>query len=377
MPYDPNTPMNPDQPENPQQGYPQPGYGQPQYPQPDYGQPQYPQPGYGQPPYPQPGYGQPGAPSQGMGYGQPGASSQGMGYGQPGASSQGMGYGQPGASSQGMGYGQPGYPSQGAGYGGPPPGGGYPGAYPPQQPRRSRAPLIAGIIGGVALLCVVACCAVFALGGGAQRFMSGFSTGYNSALAAQTQTAEAAMATPSVNETVIYQDSLTDTPSGWPNDSHCAPKTDGYHVGSNFTCYPSIPSVGNVDVTVSVKGVKTDSSTSYGISFRDTSTDTQGNYYDFEITPDGQWAFFKVVNDKPTPIQNYQSSSAIQTGSGATNQLRVLAVGSHFVFYVNGQQVGTADDSTFASGEVGLATYDQNGVSDAVFTNLTIARVGS
>jgi hypothetical protein len=337
VPYDPNTPTNPEQPGYPQSGYPQqPGYGQ--APQPGYGQPQYPQPEYPQPQYPQPGYGQPGPPSQGMGYGQPN------------------------------------YPSQSLGYGSPPPGGGYPGAYPPQQqpPKRSRAPLIAGIIGGALLLCVVACVAVFALGGGVQAFMTGLSSGYNSASALATQTAQA-QATPTVSETILYQDSLADSPSGWADDSHCASKSDGYHIGGGYICLaPDSTSISDVDVKVDVKGVKTGSNTSYALVFRHAS---QGNYYDFEITPDGQWAFYKVVNNKATAISDYQSSAAIQTGAGASNEMRVLAVGTHFVFYVNGQQVGEEDDSTFSSsGVVGLGNLDNQDNTVVVFMNLVVAK---
>lgn len=341
MPYDPNTPTNPDQPGYPQPGYgqpqqpPQPGYGQPQYPQPDYGQPQQPQPGYGQPQYPQPGYGQPGAPSQGMGYGQPG------------------------------------YPSQSMGYGAPPPGGGYPGAYPPQQPqqpRRSRAPLIAGIIGGVLLLCIVACgIGLYASANG----LLGAASSINTVLSA-TETALAQNVTPTVSENVLYQDSLTDSPSGWSTGAHCAFKSDGYHISGGYICFaPDAAAAPNVDVTVEVKGVKTGSNTSYAVVFRHAS---KGNYYDFEITPDGQWAFYKVVNDKATAISDYQSSTAIQTGATATNQMRVLAVGSHFVFYVNGQQVGVGDDSTFASGSVALGNFDNDATMDVVFTNMTVSQ---
>ncbi|HEU0027147.1 MAG TPA: hypothetical protein VFQ25_08530 [Ktedonobacterales bacterium] len=356
MSYDPNTPTNPEQPGSgyPQQpGYgqtpqPQPGYGQPPYPQPQYPQPEYPQPQYPQPQYPQPGYGQPGAPSQGMGYGQPGPPSQGMGYGQPG------------------------YPSQTMGYGGPPPGGGYPGAYPPPQqpPKRSRAPLIAGIIGGVLLLCIVACGALFALGGGVSAFMSGFSSGYDSVSASATQTAQA-QASPTVSETVIYQDSLTDSPSGWPNDTHCNAKADGYHIGGGYVCYAPRSAGGpDVDVTVDVKPIKTGSDTAYAIVFRRTS---QSNYYNFAITPDGQWAFYKVVNGKATPISAFQSTAAIHSGAGESNELRVVAVETHFLFYVNGQQVGVEDDSTFTTGLVGLANLDDDTTTEIVFTNLTVA----
>ena len=49
MPYDPNTPTNPDQPEYPQQGTHPAGIRSAAVPQPGYGQPQYPQPGQGSP----------------------------------------------------------------------------------------------------------------------------------------------------------------------------------------------------------------------------------------------------------------------------------------------------------------------------------------
>jgi hypothetical protein len=331
VPYDPNTPTNPDQSGYPQSEYPQqPGYGQPQYPQPQYPQPQYPQPQYPQ----QPGYGQPGPPSQGMGYGQPG------------------------------------YPSQTMGYGGPPPGGGYPGAYPspPQQPKRSRAPLIAGIVGGVLLLCIVACVAgLYFTGNG----ILGAASSIDATLSA-TETAQA-QPTPTISETIAYQDSMTDSPSGWPNDSTCSAKADGYHVTGGIICFgPPATAASDVDVKVDVQGVKVGSNTTYGVGFRHAST---GNYYDFEITPDGQWAFFKVVDNKSSAISDYQSSSAIQTGAGATNEMRVLAIGSHFVFYVNGQKVGEEDDSTFSSGRVGLGNFfDAEANTDVVFTNLTVAK---
>jgi hypothetical protein len=321
VPYDPNTPTNPDQPGYPQSGYPQqPGYGQPQYPQ-----PQYPQ---------QPGYGQPGPPSQGMGYGQPG------------------------------------YPSQAMGYGGPPPGGGYPGAYPPpplQPPKRSRAPLIAGIVGGVLLLCIAACVVgLYVTGNGILGAASSITTQVSA-----TETALAQDVTPTVNETVLYQNPMTGELSDWANDSHCAAKADGYHVKGGYVCSaPDSASAPNVDVTVTVKGVKTGTNTAYAVIFRHKSS---GNFYAFEITPDGQWGLYKFANGNGTAVADYQSSAAIQTGAGASNEMRVLAVGTHFVFYVNGQQVGVADDSTFASGGVALANDDSDGTSDIVFTNLTVA----
>lgn len=346
MSYDPNTPTNPDNSGYPQQ--PQPGYGQPQYPQYPQ-QPQYPpqpgQPGYGQP---QPEY--PQQPTQ-PDYGQPQ-------YPQPQ-------YPQPG-------YGQPGAPGQAMNYGGPPPGGGYPGAYmgqPAQPPRRSRAGLIAAIIGGVILLCVIACVVGFAFLG--KGFLGAASSITTTVSATETALAQAAV-TPTVAETQLYQDSLTDTPSNWANDSHCAFKSDGYHIAGGYVCVaPDAAGATDVDINVTVKAVHTTTNTGYAIVFRHVSS---GNFYSFEITPDGQWGLYKFVNSNATAVSDLQSSAAIQTGASATNQMRVLAVGSHFVFYINGQQVGVVDDSTFTSGTVGLANDDSASTSEIVFTNFSTAK---
>ena len=51
----------------------------------------------------------------------------------------------------------------------------------------------------------------------------------------------------------------------------------------------------------------------------------------------------------------------------------VRAVGSHVDFYVNGQKVGQADDSTYSTGLVGLEVGTG---TECIFQSMTIARVG-
>jgi hypothetical protein len=309
VPFDPNTPTTPEQPGYPQQPQ-QPGYGQPQYPQPGYGYPQYQQPGYGQAPYP--------------------------------------------------------------------PGGGYPGGYPPtyapgQPPqRRSNRGWIIGLsVGGGILLCIVLCVAGLYAGG--QYLRTQGSNLYNSISATETAQSQQ-QATPTVNETVLYQNPMTGSPTGWASGNGCKPEADGYHISGGTLCLipaSAMSSVSDVDVTVTVQGVKTSTNTSYAVILRRASA---GNFYSVEITPDGQWGIFKFVSDKGSVISDFQSSAAIQTGTGATNTLRVLLVGTHFLVSINGQQVGTADDSTYSSGRVGLGNDDSDQTSDIVFTNLTVAQ---
>ncbi|HET9111106.1 MAG TPA: hypothetical protein VFN78_09805 [Ktedonobacterales bacterium] len=362
-PYDPNSPQNPPNPEQP--GYGQPGYGSGQqgYPpqQPGYGQqPEYPpqqapmyQPNQ-QPMYPpqQPDYGQQGYPPQQPGYGQPGYPSQQLpGYGQPGPPSQQLpGYGQPYQPQQPP-YGQPGYP-----------------VGQPPEPRKSRAGMIAGIIVGVIVVCLVACVGgLFALGRIGQGAASSILT-----TIAPTLTAEAQQLTPSPSQNILYQDSFTDTPSGWVNNADCAFKSDGYHLIGGHVCFaPANAAPADADVSATMQDVSYGPNTSYGIALRSTSV---SDFYSFEITPGGQWGFVKWVKDSPTLVVQPQSSSAVHTGKGQSNDLRVVVVGSSFTFYINGTQVGTATDSTFTTGRVGVVNDDTDAKSEVIFTNFVVAQ---
>jgi len=60
----------------------------------------------------------------------------------------------------------------------------------------------------------------------------------------------------------------------------------------------------------------------------------------------------------------------IKSGSGATNTLEARATGTHFVCSINGVKVGEVDDSTDASGDIGLAGSDDG--SDVVYTNFSL-----
>jgi hypothetical protein len=349
-PYDPNGPTNPQYPQYPPQQPGQPGYGQ----QPEYPTPQQPQPGYGQPPaYPpsQPDYGQPG-------YGQPPAyPSPQPGYGQPAYPTQPQQPGYPGAQYQGY----PGYP------GGPQPG--YPGAPgQPPQPRRRTVGAIIGIVVGVVVVLVVACLVgLYVLGTRLQGAASSVIT-----TLAPTETALAQQLTPSPTLNVIYQDSFTDTPAGWLNDNNCGFKSDGYHViGGNACLSPSDVEPNDADIRVTAQAVKTGQNTGYGIVLRRASS---GDFYTFEITSDGQWGLIKFTNGNGTTVKQFESNSAIQTGNSATNDLRVVVVGSQFTFYANGTQLGTATDSTFATGRTGVVNDDTDANSEVIFTNFVVAQ---
>jgi len=299
----------------------QPGYGTPQqpsypgqsaYPQ----QPQYPgQPGYAPPTTPLPGYGAPGQPSF-----------------SPYA---------------------PGYP-------------GGPGYLPPQAPRRNNLGLILGIIGGVVVVAIIACIAFFALANA-----GGNSTGQTNGTPTSNSTATTGPTATTSGPQVLYSDSMTDSPSGWTNDpASCFESNDGYHIKGGSVCYaPAGDNLTDTTITVTTKLLHATSSMIYGIAFR---VSASNDAYLFQITSDGRWAFLNLTGGTGNLITQPTSNSAIQTGTGATNTLKVVAQGTSFTFFVNGTQVGQQTNSLYASGKCGLANGDNTTSSEVVFTNFQV-----
>lgn len=291
-------------------------------------------PAYTPPAYTPPAYNQPPAP----GYGQP----QTPGYGQPPQAT----YGAPGAQPN---Y-QAGYPQT--------PGQPWTGQVQPQQPqpKKSRA---GGVIG-----CLVALVLVIGLVGGALLFtgrlgqitLGGVTLGGGSTVAG--------------GGSIIYQNSLDGSTKGqWTNNSSCFFGTGGYHISASFICYAPTDPVSDAITTVSVKQISGPITYPFGLVIRRVS---KGNYYDFQIDTNGKWYFGKAVNGTSSTLVDYTANAAIKKGLNQVNTLSVQAKGSHFIFSVNGTQVGTVDDATFTSGDVGLVGND--GIQ-VVFTQLVIARV--
>jgi hypothetical protein len=169
---------------------------------------------------------------------------------------------------------------------------------------------------------------------------------------------------------VIYQDALNgSTKDKWANDSNCFFGSGGYHINAAFICYAPADTTGDAVTTVTVSQISGPITYPYGLVIRRVS---KGNYYEFLIDANGKWLFDKVVNGTSTDIVKFTADKAIKTGLNQSNTISVQAKGSHFVFSVNGTQVGTADDSTFPSGETGLSGNDN---IEVVYTNLVIKHV--
>ena len=80
--------------------------------------------------------------------------------------------------------------------------------------------------------------------------------------------------------------------------------------------------------------------------------------YEFLIRPNGAYVFYLYhyagSGNTPATILNQGSSNAINTGLNQPNLVAVVAHGSNLSFYVNNQQVGTINNSTYSSGQIAV-----------------------
>lgn len=103
------------------------------------------------------------------------------------------------------------------------------------------------------------------------------------------------------------------------------------------------------NVYVEVSGINGDCTAkdSIGVALRvDQQNGRSG--YGFEVSCDGHWRFRRHHHDaSPRILVDWAPSTLIQQGLGATNRLGVLAYQGRFVFYVNGQQVGSYTENNY------------------------------
>jgi hypothetical protein len=254
-------------------------------------------------------------------------------------------------------------------YGQPVPGGmpmpGYGQAAPPSQghlplltplPEVKRRPIWLIVLVAVLILALVGVSVAAAVA---------ISSNHNSVTPGGASAGPTATATPNI----VFFDPLTSPKVGWASDSHCSFASDGYHVKDGYLCFAPAGEFTDSTISVNVQQISGDIHYFYGIVFRHASA---GNYYLFNIDSNGKWEFDKVVNHQLSNIVPFVANAAVQHGLNETNSLSMRAQGSHFTFFVNGTQVGQADDATFTSGDCGVAGTSHG---ELVFTDFSIALV--
>lgn len=117
----------------------------------------------------------------------------------------------------------------------------------------------------------------------------------------------------------------------------------------------------------------------YGMLFR--VDDENNNFYSFQISGDGfVWIgrYHQGGLGEAVPIVGdwWIESSAVQTGLGQTNRLKVIAEGQNMIYFINDVEVGRVSDPTFSRGDIGLMvrTLGLGGVH-VQFDNFTVSPI--
>jgi serine/threonine protein kinase len=190
-----------------------------------------------------------------------------------------------------------------------------------------------------------------------------------------------ARATATAQANYILTDPLTQNIHNWPiADSGYKVymfENGAYHILDNDAnqsapaILPGVTLSGPVAYTLTmeeIKGNDNNVNNSFGMILRFTSQ-TQGNqnsitFYSFEVvnTQGGEYQFWKYDNSKGKSahpwisIWHHAFGSEFHQGQGSkyANTFKVIANGKNYTFLVNGKKVGTAQDASFTSGEIGM-----------------------
>jgi Domain of Unknown Function (DUF1080) len=109
-----------------------------------------------------------------------------------------------------------------------------------------------------------------------------------------------------------------------------------------------------------------------GLIFRSNSQVTA--FYYFRLSQDGSYNFFLYVGTSGSTARTlaHGNATGFSTGLDQTNLVSVVAKGTTLSLYVNKQQITSVTDSTYTSGEIGLAAEYLNGPTEVVYTNAKV-----
>ena len=157
---------------------------------------------------------------------------------------------------------------------------------------------------------------------------------------------------------LALNDALSDNSKGnnWDtNATNCAFTGGTYHVSapntsSLATCAARSTNFSNFAYEVQMTIIKGDTG---GILFRANATNNTS--YIFYVSQAGRYELVLCPGTTCHDIIPPAPSPAIIQGLNKPNLLAVVALGNTLTLYVNHQQVGQVTDSTFTSGQIGLA----------------------
>ncbi|MEE8389206.1 MAG: hypothetical protein V3S14_00200 [Anaerolineae bacterium] len=183
-------------------------------------------------------------------------------------------------------------------------------------------------------------------------------------------------------ENILFQDDFGDSNSGWEIGEYEGGDV-GYKDGAYFVTSTGMDimmwgvanrSLDNVIVEVDATQISAgpDDNNAYGVVCRE--QEGGGSGYYLRISGDGLYSIYKAENEDFTALVDWTTSDAINQGN-ATNHIQAMCNGSTLELSVNGQRLGSAEDSTFSAGDIAFSatTYEET-MAEIHFDDLVVRK---
>jgi len=251
----------------------------------------------------------------------------------------------------------------------------------------------------ILLMLVLVAVLIGGIGGGAiflrTRTGSNGATGSTGATIPNSSATAMAQATGTAVGNIVFEDPLTQNIHNFQVDDQHFFKNGAYHIlnkGQGSVALVVDQPFTQPTLTYSltmqeVAGNDDDPTNTFGLILRyNQSAKGVETFYTFEIrnqTGSSQYGFYKYDSSKKAPwttILPTDITKPIKTGKefkagqgkNATNAVKIVMNGSSFTFYVNGQQVATAKDTSYASGSMGMIVNLKG--TEIAFSNMLITQ---
>jgi hypothetical protein len=189
---------------------------------------------------------------------------------------------------------------------------------------------------------------------------------------------------PASDPDVLFEDTFDGVSSGYwrteADESGVTSISDGAMIieikAPNMLQYTALADsqFSEFDLGVDAAFMDSNSASTLGILLRMAGPD---DFLRYEITADGRYMVERVNpgGGWTRYLDDWEKSSAIITGLGAANRLRVVAEGTEISFYANDELLLTIPDSPAVAGQIGLdaGTFGEPGTR-AAFDNLIIRK---
>jgi len=182
---------------------------------------------------------------------------------------------------------------------------------------------------------------------------------------------------------VLFADDFSNPASGWQSEDFGTGSVgyrDGRYAVVAAQQGTAIVGRANRELTSVVIEVDTiqvsapvNNNNGYGIICR---LQANGDGYLLRISGDGLYSISRVLNGEFQALVDWTRSAVINQGNN-TNRIRAVCDGRRLVLFVNGERLATAEDSTFAAGDIGFtATTFEAEATEVQFDNLVVFAAG-